>query len=1078
MSLALGLPIELLYYISKCLDNTDLSSWSRSCRAFHAALTPLLYQSVKDDPTVMCWAASQGRLDTVQRLLAAGANPNVAWSQNRPRWRPLTGLIQPQPDEHFMSSALALDRLLSQYPQSERNRLKFCVRASEWLLCHTAIEHETIECFQEDSYVVDDPEPHYWSPYNSVKTFPQRCYWTPLHIAAAQGNDKLVNLLLDNGADVNALSRLFCKCTTLSNRRAALLWTPLHTSMCHRHESTARLLLSRGASTSITTRFWGQDNYRYTALHSACTLDLVDVVRTLVDGGYQTDVTVRDHRELTPLAYAFFQGNWAVIDFLLEHGADINAKIGPLNALGHACLLGYYEEALRLLDLGVTPQCQSVNNVEPPFYFHLIAVAGAPEFSSSRASKQKQFRLELVNRLIKHGIDVNQRGVSGVTALTEAASFHRIDVVKALLHSGADVHIGECGFSSMCALGKAISLYSEESQKTPKGAMLNTVRALLEAMAETPVARLVDTGEAGPNTDESNTTNDFRIRGAFRMTCILPHDHEDKLEVADLLLKHNRRVEKAYVEPNLVYASILGTNFKISNLLLENGFDQPCEKRFDDLIERFVENDTAEGLRYILNHFLSIAPRIRRGQVLYDAIKAGSEECAEFLINEGVSINSRNEDGSSLLFAACKMGDTHTAELLLKKGADPDECTQEGISLTIVAAFDENRDMIKLLLDYGASIHSSPPGKPTLDPDMGFLDIAISCGLIDAVEEIANHKNFGSPTDEEISRHWQTILKAPDSSNDLAFMMELLLGSKGFDKDQIFRITKNKADGLVPATPLHLCAAIGLIIDRMELIAYLIGNGAGIHKCLLVQPNTQDHTWKPDSNQKGVMEFEGTTPLEWAISFSSIRVVRALLNREILLYDRFLSTELEMTETKRMELMLLYAKAACYRQKPKMFSFLFKSGLDPTICDRNGNTIIHMICDYVETFWPNDEPEFTMECIAERSAFSLIACLKWGVTYHSKNEKGESGMDRVLQILKYSGNCEFHQTLAKNWHEKIGYVEGSNPELIAKCAALDDSEDEEELYDEESDGDVSDNEPSEGSLDLDSEVSDEHIFFI
>ncbi|KAI0192613.1 ankyrin repeat-containing domain protein [Xylaria flabelliformis] len=589
MSHALGLPIELLYYISKCLDNTDLSSWSRSCRAFHAALTPLLYQSVKDDPTVMCWAASQGRLDTVQRLLDAGANPNVAWSQNRPRWRPLT--------EAFMSSALAYS-----YSRSERSRYDFRGRVSDWLMSHADIEHETIECFQEDSYVVDhvdgaadldyledsDMYPPPWvdpyhGPYNSVKTFPQRCYWTPLHIAAAQGDDKLVTLLLDNGADVNALSRLFCKCTPLSNRRTAPLWTPLHTSMCHRHESTAILLLSRGASTSITTRIRGEDNCRYTALHSACTLDLVDVVRTLVDGGYQTDVTVRDHRELTPLIYAFYRGNWAVIDFLLEHGADINTKIGPLNALGHACLLGYYEEALRLLDLGVTPQCQSVNNAEPPFYFHLIAVAGAPEFSSSRASKQKQFRLELVNRLIKHGIDVNQRGVSGVTALMEAASFHRVDVVKALLQSGADVRISERGFSRMCALGKAISLDSEESQKTPKGAMLNTVRALLEAMTETPAPRLVDTEEARPNTNESDIPNDdLRIRGAFRMTCILHHDHEDKLEVADLLLKHNRRVEKAYVEPNLVYASILGTNFKISKLLLENGFDQPCTSARSD----------------------------------------------------------------------------------------------------------------------------------------------------------------------------------------------------------------------------------------------------------------------------------------------------------------------------------------------------------------------------------------------------------------------------------------------------------------------------------------------------------------
>ncbi|KAI0555781.1 ankyrin repeat-containing domain protein [Xylaria curta] len=1089
MSLALGLPLELLYYISKCLDNTDLSSWSRSCRAFHAALTPLLYRSAKDDPSVMCWASGQGRLDTVQRLLDAGADPNVAQSQNKPRWRPLSGyLIELQPDQDFMSYSLASRRLLSQQSQNETSRIEFCLRVSQWLMSHTAIEHETIECFQEASYVVDDingaddlgllekdgdptpwPAPYFSSPYNSVKTFPQRCYWTPLHIAAAQGNDELVNLLLDNGAEINALSRLFCKCTTFSNRRAAPLWTPLHTSMCHRHESTAKLLLSRGASTSITTRFSGRDKRRYTALHSACTLGLVDVVRTLVDGGYQTDVTVRDHRGLTPLAYAFFQDNWAIIDFLLEHGANINAKIGPLNALGHACLLGYYEEALRLLDLGVTPQCEPSIDGEPPFYFHLIAVAGAPEFPSSRASKQKKFRLELVNSLIKHGIDVNHRRVNGVTALIEAASFHRTDVVKALLHSGADMRITDCGFVGIGALEKAVSLDAEGSQGTPKGAMLNTIQALLEAMAETSAPRLIDIGKAGPNIKESDTTDDLAISGAFRIICLLPDDHEDQLEVVDLLLKYNRCVEMANVEPNLVYLSILGTNFEVSKVLLENGFNLPSEEQFEDLIMQFLENDTPEGLRHILNNFPDIAPRIRRGQVVCDAIDAGSEKCAELLINEGVSTNSRNENGDSLLFAACRMGDTHTAELLLKKGADPDECTQDGVSLTTLAAFDENQDMIKLLLDYGASIHSSPPGKPTLYPDIGFLDIAISCGLVDAVEEIANHKNFGSSTDEEISRHWQTIIRAPRSMSYQADMLEILLDS-GFDQDQIFRIEGIETGSLVPTTPLHLCAAIGLLIDRVELIECLIHSGANIHKRLLVGPNSQDHTWKPKLTRRDtMMEFEGTTPLEWAISFSSITVVRVFLEREVQLYDRFLSPEMEMTIATRMELMLLYAKAACYRQKPTMLSLLFKKGLDPTICDRDGNTMIHMICDYVETFWPNDE-EFTMEWIAVRSALSLVACLKWGVAYHSKNEKGESGMDRVLQFLKYSGNCEFHQTLAKIWHENIGFVEGSRPELTTKCDALDDSDTEEELY--ENFDDVL-NELSDAERNSDSEISDD-----
>ncbi|KAI0457233.1 ankyrin repeat-containing domain protein [Xylaria acuta] len=1092
MPLALCLPLELLYYISKCLDDAaDLSSWSRSCRAFHAALTPLLYHHVKDDPMVMCWACDEGRLDTVQRLLDAGADPNVSWVQDEPRWWTLRDLH----NAHCPPAQLPSEESRRPSPQLEElpSRVRFRLDVSKWLRSHAAIDDEKFEYFEyfdEGFYDVDDDvdvagdfglveagprswsDRHHWNPYIAVKTFPQRCYWTPLHIAAAWGNDKLVNLLLENGANINALSRLFCTCATPPDRWVAPLWTPLHTSMCHGRESTTRLLLSRGASTNITTRYCGRDKEerRFTALHSACTVDLLDAARALVDGGYQTDVTVRDSQGLTPLAYAFFRGNWAMIDFLLEHGADIDAEIGPLDALGHACVLGYYAEALRLLDLGATSQGEYIG-VRQRTYFHLTAVAGAPDFPSSRSSKQKEFRLELVNRLIKHGIDVKQRGIHGTAALTEAASFHRVDVVKALLHSGADVRASDGTFGGFGALYRAISLDSEESRTTSKGAMLNTVRALLEAMAETPAPRLIDIEAVELDANESDTTDDVDICDAFRTICSLRHKHEDKVEVVALLLRYSRSVEMANVEPNLVYASILRTNFDISNLLLESGFNRPCEMQFDNLIRQFIENDIAEGLCHILNRFPDIAPRIRSGQLLCDAVHAGSEECAQLLINEGVPINSRNEDGNSLLFTACAMGDTHTAELLLKNGADPDECAQAGDLLTTVDALDENRDIIRLLLDYGASIHSSPPGKPTRQRNVGLLDVAIGCGLIDAVEEILDHKSFGSPTDEEISRHWQTVIGAPSWMRHQALMLDTLLASKRFDKDQIFTIGDDESSSMI-TTPLHMCAAASVLVNKTKLIKVLINHGADIHKRLPVRPNTKAYVPKPESKPKRAVGFEGTTALGWAIEFSSIRVVRALFELEIFAYGEFLSPEMEKTKTTRMDLMLLYAKAACRRQKPKMFSLLFNSGLDPTICDEDGNTLVHMICDYVETFWHNAEPEWAMECIAGRSVFSLIACLNWGVMYQLDNKQGVSGMDRVLGILKYSGNCEFHQTLAKHWCEYIDCVEGSSPRLTAKFAAMDDY-DEEEPDDEESDSDDSDDESSDGELDLGDEMWDD-----
>ena len=121
---------------------------------------------------------------------------------------------------------------------------------------------------------------------------------TPLHLAALNGNESVVGLLLDRGASLNAPDRQ----------------TPLHLAARRGHESVVGLLLDRGASVNAT------DKDRQTPLHFAAVNGNESVVGLLLDRGASIDATTKKGQ--TPLHYAARAGYESVVGLLLDRGAD------------------------------------------------------------------------------------------------------------------------------------------------------------------------------------------------------------------------------------------------------------------------------------------------------------------------------------------------------------------------------------------------------------------------------------------------------------------------------------------------------------------------------------------------------------------------------------------------------------------------------------------------------------------------------------------------------------------------------------------------------------------------------------
>jgi ankyrin repeat protein len=327
---------------------------------------------------------------------------------------------------------------------------------------------------------------------------------TPLRAAIVKGNVEVMKLLLEHGADVDAVGREGFTLLYEASRRLEIL----------------SLLLDHHADVNH------QDKFGWTALLRASFEGELEVARVLLRHGAATDTA--DTEGFTPLLMASQSGDLGIVHLLLESGTavDLQNNVG-WTPLMSASQWGHPDVVHALLQNGASVDIQDNDGWTPlasasryghPVVVHVLLQNGASVDSRSNygwtplASASRYGHPDVVRVLLQNGASVDSRNNYGWTPLALASESGHLDVVQLLLRGGATVDSslsdswppsgGASPFLSRCSA--AVSpITAQILVQSPKTSALLFISHLLMAISllSKSLSNMAQMLTCGPRTD-------------------------------------------------------------------------------------------------------------------------------------------------------------------------------------------------------------------------------------------------------------------------------------------------------------------------------------------------------------------------------------------------------------------------------------------------------------------------------------------------------------------------------------------------------------------------------------------------
>jgi len=354
-----------------------------------------------------------------------------------------------------------------------------------------------------------------------------------------------------------------------------------------------------------------------------------------------------DKQGLTLLLETSAYGNEKIVEYLVEHGANIDgASNNEWTPLGIASAYGNEKIVKYLVDHGADVDKEMEDGITPL----LIATQNGHK--------------DIVEYLVEHGADINKASeMNRSTPLSIAAQNRHKDIIEYLVEHGADVN---------------------KERKDGCTPLLIATKKGYEYIVEYLVKHGADVNKAN---------ND----GVTPVSIAAEEEFEN---IIKYLEKHGADINKADkdgVTP-LFMATQTG-NVNIIKYLVEHGADTNKQNLKGNIPLHVAGEKGYENIvKYLVEHGADINKQNNNGLTPLDIAKRmKNEKIVEYLEGE----NKKSNDFKNAL----KQGDLSSVENLIQRGARVNKEWEDGDTPLSIAICNENLDLIKYLVEHGANIN-------------------------------------------------------------------------------------------------------------------------------------------------------------------------------------------------------------------------------------------------------------------------------------------------------------------------------------------------------------------------------------